>query len=181
MHNTSHAHRGASDPSRHPTKVGAGVDANRATREINDRRAFASGTSNHTDRAGRSMTLATCAPRPVRSDRRGARPLLFATLGDAAFTPSNLFPLVALSLLVTAVWDYLVHRPIMRAQPRDRLQTLSARIPGDAGDGTQGGDRDTSALDRLVIGRQKHIAAYTRRLRRELERYRAIYKHCTMQ
>ncbi|MDJ0738861.1 MAG: EAL domain-containing protein [Gammaproteobacteria bacterium] len=109
----------------------------------------------------------------------GQTAVLASILGPAALTATHLIAVGTASLLIAGVWDHFVHRPTRRGlrRLRDRLQTLSARAPGQLLAAVAGADRDTSALDRLVIARQRHIAAYTRRLRRELQRYRAIYKH----
>lgn len=103
--------------------------------------------------------------------------LLFA-LGSAALTLVNLIAVVLVSALLSFVWDHLVHRPTRQGMRRlqHRLRSLSARPPGHSGTTTHG-DRDTSALDELLVARQKRIAGVTRRLQRELERYRAIYKN----
>ena len=109
----------------------------------------------------------------------GQMAVLLIALGSAALSAIHLFTVLLVSAALTAVWDYLVHRPTRQGLHRlqHRLRTLSARAPGHHGAATPHHDRDTSALDELLVAKQKRIAGITRRLRRELERYRAIYKH----
>ena len=108
----------------------------------------------------------------------GQASILLLAQGSAALTVGNLIAVVLLSALLSFVWDHLVHRPTRQGMRRlqHRLRSLSARPPGHSSTATHG-DRDTSALDELLVAKQKRIAGVTRRLRRELERYRAIYKN----
>lgn len=105
--------------------------------------------------------------------------LLLVAVGPDGLSFPHLALATLLSAALTAIWDYLVHRPTRRGLQhlRQRLQRLSARTPHPPGDGALPNDNDTSALDQLLQARQKRITAYTRRLHRELERYRAIYRH----
>lgn len=99
----------------------------------------------------------------------GASGLTLPVLGGA----------VLVAALVALVWDFSVHRPARRGMRmlRGRMHTLSARTPESSDKRPRpGSDTDPVALDRMLVSRQKKIAAYTRRLRRQLDRYQAIYR-----
>ncbi len=109
----------------------------------------------------------------------GQMGILLLALGSAALSATHLITVLLASAALTATWDYLVHRPTRQGLRRlqHRLRTLSARAPGHGTGSPPHRDRDTSALDQLLVAKQKRIAGVTRRLQRELERYRAIYKN----
>ncbi|MCG6965282.1 MAG: EAL domain-containing protein [Chromatiaceae bacterium] len=86
---------------------------------------------------------------------------------------------LAMSAAVSLAWDFAVQRPLRRGLGRleDRMRRLSARALPPVDQDPAAGDSSTQALHRMLATRQKRIAAYTRRLRRELQRFRAIYRH----
>ena len=104
---------------------------------------------------------------------------LLVTGGLATLTAVNLALLTSVAALVAWTWDFAVQRPVRQGLGRleRRMRRLSTRGSEPAGQNERPArDADTSRLDTLVITRQKRIAAYTRRLRRELERLKAIYR-----
>ena len=101
--------------------------------------------------------------------------LVFAG-GLATLTAVHLALLTSIAALVAWTWDFAVQRPVRQGLER-RMRRLSTRGSEPAGQNERPArDGDTSSLDKLLITRQKRIAAYTRRLRRELERLKAIYR-----
>ena len=104
---------------------------------------------------------------------------LLVTGGLATLTAVNLALLTSVAALVAWTWDFAVQRPVRQGLGRleRRMRRLSTRGSEPAGQNERPArDADTSRLDTLLITRQKRIAAYTRRLRRELERLKAIYR-----
>ena len=104
---------------------------------------------------------------------------LLVTGGLATLTAVNLALLTSVAALVAWTWDFAVQRPVRQGLGRldRRMRRLSTRGSEPAGQNERPArDADTSRLDKLLITRQKRIAAYTRRLRRELERLKAIYR-----
>ena len=104
--------------------------------------------------------------------------LVFAG-GLATLTAVHLALLTSIAALVAWTWDFAVQRPVRQGLGRleRRMRRLSTRGSEPAGQNERPArDADTSRLDKLLITRQKRIAAYTRRLRRELERLKAIYR-----
>ncbi|MCB1799387.1 MAG: PAS domain-containing protein, partial [Gammaproteobacteria bacterium] len=104
--------------------------------------------------------------------------LVFAG-GLATLTAVHLALLTSVAALVAWTWDFAVQRPVRQGLGRleRRMRRLSTRGSEPAGQNERPArDGDTSSLDKLLITRQKRIAAYTRRLRRELERLKAIYR-----
>ena len=104
--------------------------------------------------------------------------LVFAG-GLATLTAVHLALLTSVAALVAWTWDFAVQRPVRQGLGRleRRMRRLSTRGSEPAGQNERPArDADTSRLDKLLITRQKRIAAYTRRLRRELERLKAIYR-----
>ncbi len=104
--------------------------------------------------------------------------LVFAG-GLATLTAVHLALLTSIAALVAWTWDFAVQRPVRQGLGRleRRMRRLSTRGSEPAGQNERPArDGDTSSLDKLLITRQKRIAAYTRRLRRELERLKAIYR-----
>lgn len=104
--------------------------------------------------------------------------LLF-NVGTAGLTLSALLSAVAVAAVVTAVWDFLVHRPVRRGlgrlEQRMRTLTLSSRTPPLAIPAER--EADPLTLDRQLLARQKFFSAYTRRLKRQLKRLKSIYRH----
>jgi len=105
--------------------------------------------------------------------------LLFATQQGAAPAPRDLLLATALALAVAVLWDIAVHRPIRRGLRRleQRMRRLSARSPLSSDPEGERPDGETLRLDQLLAMRQRRIVGYTRQLRRELERLKAIYHH----
>ncbi len=105
--------------------------------------------------------------------------LLFAARQGAAPAPLDLLLATALALAVAVLWDIAVHRPVRRGLRRleQHMRRLSARSPLSADPHGEGSDDDTLRLDHLLAMRQRRIVGYTRQLRRELERLKAIYHH----
>jgi len=80
---------------------------------------------------------------------------------------------------VALFWDFSVQRPVRRGlgHLEGRMRRLSAHPRHVADAAEQTSDTDTLRLERMLATRQRRIADYTRRLRRELERFKAIYRH----
>ena len=80
---------------------------------------------------------------------------------------------------VALLWDFSVQRPVRRGlgHLEGRMRRLSAHPRHVADPAEQASDTDTLRLERMLATRQRRIADYTRRLRRELERFKAIYRH----
>ncbi|MCB1801744.1 MAG: EAL domain-containing protein [Gammaproteobacteria bacterium] len=99
--------------------------------------------------------------------------------GADSLTPAAVGTATLVAALIAVVWDFAVHRPARQGMRmlRGRMRTLSARAPGAPDDQPRpGSDTDPLTLDRILVARQKKIAAYTRRLRSQLDRYQAIYR-----
>jgi diguanylate cyclase (GGDEF)-like protein/PAS domain S-box-containing protein len=105
--------------------------------------------------------------------------VLLGSRGVETITPNDLLFAIGLSAGITLIWDYFVHRPIRRGLGRleQRLRRFSANPQSDIEPATTVAGEDTLGLNRLIMARQKRIAGYTRRLRRELARFKAIYNH----
>ncbi len=80
---------------------------------------------------------------------------------------------------IALFWDFSVQRPIRQGlgHLEGRMRRLSAHPRRVADPAEQASDLDTLRLERMLATRQRRIADYTRRLRRELERFKAIYRH----
>jgi len=105
--------------------------------------------------------------------------VLLVSRGSETFTPSTLLLILAVSAAVALLWGLLVQRParIGIRQFEVRLRRLSARPRKDSEPGIAVGDSDVRRLDRLLTARQRRIAGYTKQLRRELARFKSIYRH----
>lgn len=102
---------------------------------------------------------------------------LLSTHGPASLDMANLLITSIIAALVTLIWDYTMLRPARRGMVslQQRMRRLSLRHQGEAG--AASGDRDTLQLNRLLALRQRRFAGYTRQLRCEIERLKAIYRH----
>ena len=105
--------------------------------------------------------------------------VLLGSRGLAALTPGGVLLAVGLAAGITLVWDFFVHRPIRRGLGRleQRLRRFSANPHNSLEPDTAATGEDTLGLNRLLMARQKRIAGYTRRLRRELARFKSIYNN----
>ena len=104
--------------------------------------------------------------------------MLFSQGGPQLSIPNGLLAAV-IAGSVALFWDFSVQRPVRRGlgHLEGRMRRLSAHPRHVADPAQQTSDTDTLRLERMLATRQRRIADYTRRLRRELERFKAIYRH----
>jgi len=102
---------------------------------------------------------------------------LLGAAGIEALTAEHLALLTAVAALIVWAWDFTVQRPVRhgmgRLQRRIGQLSLPRSTPGTPQAHAAG---DSTGVDTLLSARQKRLAAYTRRLRGELERLKAIYR-----
>lgn len=93
-------------------------------------------------------------------------------------TPRHLLLSATVAAVVTLLWDFFAHRPIRTGlrHLEKRMRRLSARHQDAPAGNMPVGTGETLQLNRMLASRQRHIAAYTRRLRREIDRLNAIYR-----
>jgi diguanylate cyclase (GGDEF)-like protein/PAS domain S-box-containing protein len=109
----------------------------------------------------------------------GQTALMLLGDGGATLTLGNTLLAAVIAACVALVWDFLVQRPVRQGlrQLEARMRRLSSRPQAAPKQANGTGDLDTLRLKRMLAVRQRRIANYTRRLRRELERFKAIYRH----
>jgi len=85
---------------------------------------------------------------------------------------------IALAAGLAMLWDRLVERPVRKGlgELQRHMRGLSPHRDTDPSS-TMTPTDDPLALSRLLSKRHRRFAAYTRRLRREISRLRAIYEH----
>jgi PAS domain S-box-containing protein len=98
---------------------------------------------------------------------------------DARLTIVNGLLATVIAGSVALLWDFFVQRPVRQGlgQLEDRMRRLSGNPRHATDPSAESSDTDTLRLERMLATRQRRIADYTRRLRRELERFKAIYRH----
>ena len=105
--------------------------------------------------------------------------VLVAGDGAAALTPAALLLASTVSAGVTLAWYLLIQQPASRdlqsLERRLRYLTPRPRTVAKANDALK--DGDARRLDRLLVRKQHGIARYTSHLRRELARFKSIYRH----
>lgn len=104
---------------------------------------------------------------------------MLATLGPGGIGATALLAAALTSAAASLLWELAVQRPVRRGLGRleQRMQRLVARVAGnESADGAVPGGAGRQRLDRLLLARHRRISAYTRRLRRELDRLQAIYR-----
>ena len=109
----------------------------------------------------------------------GQLAFLWGSQGLAALTPLALLLATGISAAITLIWDFAIQRSVRRGLARleRRINRLSAKPRGIDEAIAPSGDEAIHCLERRLMARQKRIADYTRRLRHELARFRAIYRH----
>ncbi len=102
---------------------------------------------------------------------------LFLTQGPEALGLTGLTVATVIAAATAFIWDFTVQRPVRAGLGRltKRLRRFSLHPQDPIAAAAVGADADLLRLDRMLLARQRRIAGYTRRLRRELERLKAIY------